>query len=287
MSTLKGLAVATALAGMTFSGAALADGDDDGSTTSVTQEGSVENLPDGSTVTTSTVTSVTETPAPTNKFGTAGDWVIGISRAGGISYSKNAVQDSNGDDLFSDNPWELNFTLFVGGEKNALNGGLSLPRWQFDAFIIENLSLGGGILVGYRNDTFPADMVVLGVPVKEKELVFGFEFKVGYAINFSDSVHWWPRVGVEWVWDRTKLEGGETDKILEERTFNALWIMADAPFVFDVTPGFAITFAPTFDFPIIGTVKQKVLVDGALVDAPETKAKILNMGGYMGVLGYF
>ena len=295
MSTLKGLAVATALAGMMFSGAALAD--DDGSTTSVTEEGSVENLPDGSTVTTSTVTSITDTPAKTAKFGAEGDWVIGITRGGGLSYSKLTLQDSDGNNYLDNQPWELNFTLFVGGVKNQFNAGLLLPRWQFDTFIVENFSIGGGALVGVKSDTEPSNTIgPVTIPkAQEKELVFGVELKVGYNINFSDTVHWWPRVGLEFVWDRNRTEEGVDATILTETTFTALWLMVDAPFVFDLFPGFAVTLAPTFDIPLVGNVTSKarlnssgeIRVDGTLTDLEDRKAKILNMGGYMGVLGYW
>ncbi len=288
MSTLKGLAVATALAGMMFSGGALAE--DDGSTTSVTEEGSVENLPDGSTVTTSTVTSITDTPVPNKEFGGAGDIVFGVERLGGFTYAKMIPEDSDGNKRFDDNPSEINFTLFIGGEKNTFNAGLVLPRFTLDYFVIDHLSIGGGVIAGVRNDKIPENTLLGPSPEANlKELAFGALFKVGYALNLSDWVSLWPRVGLEFLWDRKREEVTSDNTITFETAFTGLWLMVDAPFVFELFSGFGLTVAPTFDFPLVGNVTTKAVETpgGGLVDQPDTKVKIMQIGGFLGVLGYW
>lgn len=285
MSTLKGLAVATALAGMMFSGAALAQ--DDGSTTSVTEEGSVENMPDGSTVTTSTVTSITETPAPTRKFGRQGDWVLGIERIGGVNYTKATPEDDNGNALLTDNPYEVGVTLFVTGPKNEVNGGLTMARWAFDIFVIDSLSIGFGPIFGYQADKIPATPVT---PIIEtKQLAFGAQLRAGYSFNLSDTVSIWPRAGLEFVYNTEKLQVGEDNFNVEETKFTALWFMADAPVVITVTEGFGISIAPTIDVPLLGDVSMTECdpVSGACAPEEKSKLKILNLAAYVGVLGFW
>ena len=310
MSTVKGLAVATALAGMMFSGAALADAA--GSTTTVTEEDSVENMPDGSTVSTSVVTEITETPAPQVVFGQKGQIALGIERLGGFTWSQQKLTNTKGTQLSesgvfgqgtktSVTPTSTQFTLFVGGPENTINAGLTMPRFAVDYFVTDAFSVGIGAIFGYKSDPnttvtlasqaeLPPDAPILDIPLglnfvgEEKRTVFGSQLRVGYAVKITDWLSWWPRAGVEFLFSHETFEGtaqavvkmggvtlADIDKTLKTKlNYAALWFAADTPFVFSPAPGWAVTLSPTVDVPLVGKVTAQVDNVQVPIDNAET-----------------
>ena len=235
MSTVKGLAVAAALAGMMFSGAALAG--QPASTTTVTEEESVETLPDGSTVSKSVVVEVTDTPAPHVEFGEKGQLALGIERLGGFTWSQQKLTNTSGTQLSESGvfgqgtetrvtPTSTQVTIFVGGPENTINAGLTMPRFAFDYFITDSFSIGSGVIFGYKSDpnttvTLASQKTVedkalaaeLDIPLglnfvgEEKRTVFGTQLRVGYAFKITEWLSWWPRAGLEFLFSHETFKG--------------------------------------------------------------------------------
>lgn len=323
MGTKKGLAVALSLAGVMFSAAAIAD---DNSTTTVTEDKSFERLPDGATVSTDIVTSITVTPPGRTKFGKSGQIVLGLTRLAGFSWSRQDLTDNaTGAQVaapgvpVSEKPTSTAFSLFRGNNKSNINAALVLPRFALDFFVVDNFSIGLGAVFGYRRDD-PSELTQakdtkipvaslnaeLDVPVgihftgETKDISAGAEFLLGYAIDINEWLTWWPKVGVEYEFDQViynmtaqpRLTAGASIPIEMEtkQTFNGLWVEVLAPFVFMPASNWGILVAPTVDIPVLGDLS--VNVEGTQGGAPlnaeiELTNKTLQIGAFIGALGYW
>jgi hypothetical protein len=242
MGTTKGLAVAGAglLAVVMFSGVAWAE--HDASKTTVTEDDSFEELPDGSTVSKSVVIEITETPGHTVEFGEKGQLALGIERLGGFSWSKQALTNNNAELLTESGifgagertnttPTSTQFTLFVGGPENTVNAGLTMPRFAIDYFVTKAFSVGIGAIFGYKSDpntsvalasqeelkdppAFELDLPLgLNFVGEEKRTVFGAQIRAGYAFKITEWLSWWPRAGGEFLWSHETYNGTATAEL--------------------------------------------------------------------------
>jgi hypothetical protein len=272
--------------------------------------------PDGSVVTTEVVTTTDTFEKPWTPFGAAGQITFGISRIGGINYTKTTMEDASGNALPIDQPNEFAITLFTGGPKNNTNLGLSMPRLSLDIFAADNFSIGGGPIFGYKSDgnqTHVDPAIVAanettktvisqasGIPfnhdtftnVTVREIIIGAELRFGYTFHLGDRFVVWPRAGMEFAWDVVKTTGLMLDvqeaqqgqlnytSFTQEQRAILAWVELEVPFVFLITESFYMSFTPTFDIPIVG---NRTDADGKDVG----KVKALNLAGYFSWGGYF
>lgn len=269
---------------------------------------------DGTVVTTEVVTRTEDFAMDMRPFGTAGQVTFGISRIGGLYYTRNTLQDGGGNDLPIDQPNEFGLSLFIGGTKDTTNLGLTIPRLSLDVFVTDNLSIGGGPIFGYKSsgNQTPVDPASVGVnqlteqvgkellqttlppaltDVEVREIAVGGEVRIGYTFVMGRWVIW-PRAGVELVWDVTKTTGKQLDlpaaiqgqttyaPYEAEQRLLAAWVELEMPVLFTLTDSFYAGFVPTFDIPFLGNLTDQ---NGHKLG----KAKALNMAGLFTWGGYF
>jgi len=158
--------------------------------------------------------------------------------------------------------------VMILGQETA--GPWALPRIGIDYFVIDRLSIGGTIFVGYESRT----QALAGVSADASATDILFAPRVGYAIMFNDTIGVWPRGGFSYFHESVSPNGGR------DSTAHFFSLNIEAPFMFFVSPGFAITAAPIFDLSITG---------GASVDTPagsvDTDLSYISFGAYGGLLG--
>lgn len=103
------------------------------------------------------------------------------------------------------------------------------PRFGFDIFVIERLSVGGSL--GFISRNLEGD--------NDDRNGFIFAPRVGYFIDFSDHFGFWPRGGLTFY----NLHDSDQDQFL---------LALEGYFTFAPRDGFGFLFGPTFDFGLGG-----------------------------------
>lgn len=174
-----------------------------------------------------------------------GTFALSGERLTGIFFEKVAIDPDNGEEVETS---ATTISLFGNG-----GSGLSLfnaspgttPRFGFDYFVAENVSIGGGLLYWTRSGETEDDA---GNDADLSEVtVFALAPRAGYALGLSDSIYLWLRGGFTWLsYNEDADGGGETSATL-------LTLDLEAQFVFGIADGFGVTAGPLVNFPLTGS----------------------------------
>jgi len=126
-------------------------------------------------------------------------------------------------------------------DNNGGSGSAFVVAPAFDAFAIDNFSLGGNLLVGLINP--PHGNTGSGQTIT----VFGIAPRVGYNFPISDVISFWPKIFFGFAEASANNSGGSS---------NTTAIGAYAPFLFHVVPHFFIGIGPNFSTQLSSTVSQ-------------------------------
>jgi hypothetical protein len=159
------------------------------------------------------------TRACAEEIGTRRNLVFSAERLFGVYFDHTSYERNN---LDVDNDSTVIGLGWAGNPTSAL----VTPRLGIDFFLGNAFTLGGslGFYSGTTNDYTITSFLLA--------------FRAGYALRLGHSVTLWPRGGFSYV-----TTSGE-DSARDNYTFA---LTVDAPFVFSLTEGFAITLGPTFD----------------------------------------
>ena len=161
-------------------------------------------------------------------FGKPMDVVLGVERAFGFYTGESSYDpDDPADDYDVD---RQGFSL--GWSHTGQPFAHLAPRFGFDIFVIEDLSVGGSLgLVSQDNDDDDGDDDGRG----------GFIFapRVGYFIDFSEQFGFWPR-------------GGFTLYDLDDPDQSQSMLTLEAYFTFAPREGFGFLFGPVIDLGFTG-----------------------------------
>ena len=109
---------------------------------------------------------------------------------------------------------------------------------------------------------------------------FGIAFRVGYALELSDLIAFWPKVGIQFGYgfvDESK------ENLIPETKIANLDLNIQAPFVFTITNQTGLTLTPGVALPLLSQAKVAGFNDGNFADAP----KLLQVFGTLGVIVWF
>ena len=162
-------------------------------------------------------------------FGKPMDVVLGVERAFGF-YTGESSYDPD-DDLADD--FDIDRQGFSLGWSHTGHPFPHLaPRFGFDIFVIDDLSVGGSLgFVSQDNDDDDGDDDGRG----------GFIFapRVGYFIDFSEKFGFWPR-------------GGFTIYDLDDPDQSQMMLTLEPYFTFAPREGFGFLFGPVIDLGFSG-----------------------------------
>lgn len=129
-----------------------------------------------------------------------------------FSYSRIATSQSFGGTENKDITSGASLVLFYGAEPSASSFN-TVPRLAFDYAVINHLTVGGTIKIAFgltgkntqesTNTNAPTTTSEIDAP---KSTIFGIAPRVGYAIDFTDLIAFWPRVGFSYDSVSTKEE---------------------------------------------------------------------------------
>ena len=187
------------------------------------------------------------TSAFSQEFGKSGDFSIAVERVFAIHKSK--VYEENW--VAGEPDWEDSYTgisfgwrgpsaISRAGRPQASSNPLDVPRFSFDYFILEHLSLGGSL--GYSSIS-DADDSQEGFS-EDSTSSFLFNPRVGYALMFSSAVGFWPQGGLSYysiTHDETHSESGLT-------------LTINLPFVLSPATHLAFMAGPYLDLGMLGTI---------------------------------
>jgi len=174
----------------------------------------------------------------------------------------------------------------VGTSQGFALSPYTTPRLAFDFLPIESLTIGGSI--GFLSSTSSRES--LNTPERDNPSITAFALtpRVGYVIPITDSIYFWPRLGVTYFsWTTTdhptpppppRPPTPETSV-----TVNGFALDIEPAFVFAVVPHFGISLTPLADIPLAGSASQ----DPANPNEPDTHVKVRNIGVTVGILGFF
>ncbi len=173
--------------------------------------------------------------AQQQEFGTAMDLVFSADRLFGITFSR--VSDEDPGCPGPDDDCHRDWTHFgLGWRGRGLQTPFEVPRFAFDIFVIDSLSVGGSIgYASYDYEDDPGDG-------EDEYSEFIFSPRVGYVIMFSDVFGFWPRGG--FTYHSRSHDDGQDD--------NGFAFTAEAAFVVVPTDHFGFWFGPTFDIDFTG-----------------------------------
>ncbi len=267
MGALNGLCVVTTGALLAFSSAAMGQE----TKTNTDQTTAIETTPAGGTrVTETTTVEISETYAPPY-LGQKDTWVLGAENVAGFGWTKQiADQDKFGKrstasfNLFGRST-TANEAQLVAGATNVLDG----PRLTLDAFPIEGLSLGGTLMFNFDDAS-----------TASTSSAFGIAFRVGYALELSELIAFWPKVGIQFGYG---FVDEKKDILVPEAKIANLDLNIQAPFVFTITNQAGLTLTPGVALPLLSQAKVAGENDGNFGDS----SKFLQVFGTLGVITWF
>jgi hypothetical protein len=165
------------------------------------------------------------------------------------------------------------------GESSS--GPYDLPRVGIDGFVIDHLSLGGTLMIAHSDTTDRAGVLAGFGAVSANATVTDVFIlpRVGYAVMFSQHVGIWPRGGFSYFHRSVAFDRGGTTSI------HYFALNLEAPFLFAVAPGFAITVGPTIDVALDGSVTNAPGNGGPF--ATSTNTSFTAFGIASGLTGWF
>lgn len=150
------------------------------------------------------------------------------------------------------------WTSFGLGWQGGLRGGVdsspyAIPRFAFDFFVIDGLSIGGSL--GYASlDYRPA--YNYPNPTEAHESAWIIYPRVGYVWMFSDAAGFWLRGGISFAGTDNDIDAPNATTGYRDNGLIALSF--DPMFVLSPTPHFGFLIGPTFDWNFAGTRENRV-----------------------------
>lgn len=199
--------------------------------------------------------------AQAQQFGSSLTVVFSADRLFGVHFTNvNTETPPDPDD-------ELDGTSFEIGWGGRLHSTpFDVPRFAFDIFVIDGLSVGGAL--GYATTSFETED---NVEIDMNDLIFAP--RVGYVWMFSDVAGFWLRGG--FTYHRSDSEIG----ILAGDEESGFAFTADPTFVLSPTDYFAFVAGMNADIDLVGEVQFQ--------NGNEVDRHYRSIGIQLGLLGYF
>jgi len=156
--------------------------------------------------------------------------------------------------------------VYYTGSNNAGSGTVFSLAPAADIFVIDNLSIGGQLLLGFVGSSPPA-------PAQgSTTTLYGFAPQIGYNISLTDSISFWPKLFFAFEGSSTSNNGGSASS-------GTLGVFA--PFLFHVATHLFLGVGP--DFSTQAFVNQS---NGAGMNNPNP-TKVTTFGAMGTVGGWF
>jgi hypothetical protein len=186
-----------------------------------------------------------EGPMPAGTLAIGGEHLTGLFHTS-ISASANNVESDGSVTHFA--------LLGMGSGAPA-----ETPRIGLDGFVIDGLSLGGTLGIdhssGDQNAAVGAGAITVSTSGSSSSTTLILAPRIGYAVMFTNSIGIWPRGGIvyyhSWISNEPIATPG-TPRPSTDATLHFIGLGLDAPFIFAVSPGFAITAGPMMELAFDG-----------------------------------
>jgi hypothetical protein len=160
-----------------------------------------------------------------------------------------------------------------------------IPRLAFDVNVASGFTVGGSIGFASLSGTHKVEQPT-GTTDEDGPTItlLAFAPRLGYILHLSDQFAFWPRLGVTYYNLKTK---DNTPPTTSTTTGSGLGLDLEPIFVFSPVSHFGFTFGPVADIPLTGSTSRETTPTPVGGNQPDTKAKFMNFGIAVGVLGYF
>jgi hypothetical protein len=183
-------------------------------------------------------------------------------------FAYNANKENNTDGSTSTTT-QSSFSL-LPNFNNFVNGNFyNVPRVGVDFAVIENLTIGGSVILYFSAGGSVTDKAPNGASVSHDTpsyTLFGFAPRVGYTLHLSDLFTFWPRGGFSYYTFSAKTTdvNGQTTTI-DKTSQNQFAIDLEPMFALTPVQNFFFFFGPVIDIPLSGSVTR-----GGSVSTPTT-----------------
>ncbi len=212
-------------------------------------------------------------------FGDQGSLIVGVERLMPLISYENVKASQNGQGSSTS---VTSFSLVTHGSTATV---YNVPRLALDYTVIPKLTLGGSIYVYFQAGNSTTTTAANGVQTTTdngKLTYWGFAPRVGYILNLSDVVAFWPRGGISY---NNASNGGSVVNGVQAGSSSANQFALDLEptFVFIPLPHVGFTATAAVDIPLTGSVNVTLGNNvNTSVDLSE-----LHIGAHVGLLVYF
>lgn len=226
----------------------------------------------------------------------AGNLRVSVERTFGLTYNRltSSTESTSGSTTVTrESTAEWSTVNLLGSGVTGAVPGLGgvplanlLPRFAVDYELGSHLTIGGAVFVTYS--TFSADSSTSSGSL----FGLGLAPRVGYSLQLTDRLAFWPRAGVTLAYFSASPEVSSTGSasITQSSTHVPLWINLEPSLVFSVERHFAFTLGLVGDIPLLGGVTSKTVTTVGPVTRTEERNSTLTQfifAAQLGVMGSF
>jgi hypothetical protein len=169
----------------------------------------------------------------------------------------------------------------------------SVPRLGFDYTIIDNLTIGGNLILFFTVGSSNNEHIQRGNATTDNSvsnpgvLVFGFAPRVGYIINVSPLLSLWLRGGLSYYRGQAKdVNNNVNPQVTTTDSADTFGIDFDPQLVISPVPHFAFTVGPALDVGFGGHLTHDVQT-GSTDQNTSVNYSQVNFAVNAGLLGWF
>jgi hypothetical protein len=213
------------------------------------------------------------------EFADRGTFILGVERIMPLVSYEDVKASQNG---ASSSTSITSFSLVTHGAAATL---YNIPRFAIDYTVIPKLTLGGSVYVYTQvgnSTTTTAQNGVQTTTDNGKTTFWGFAPRVGYVINLSDVVAFWPRGGFSFN-DANHGSSVVNGTPVGSASATQFALDLEPTFVFIPVQHVGITASAVVDIPLTGSVD--VPVGNNLTTSLDLTE--LHIGAHVGLLVYF
>ena len=233
--------------------------------------------------------------APAASAQSGGHLRVGVERAFGFTYNAlTTASESTVAGVTTTRERSLTWTSFtllgagfssVSPADTVLITGNAVPRLAVDYELSSHLTVGAAAFFSYSSVTDEDGDGISSVGV-------GIAPRVGYSINLSERLSFWPRAGVtlSYVSASPVRGSASTSTTTSSTSYLPMWFNLEPTLVFAADPHVLLTFGLVCDIPLIGdvTTQSSTTIAGMTIErSTESTLKQFVVAAQFGLTGRF
>ena len=228
-----------------------------------------------------------ETAPADGGIASAGNLIVSAERLFGFSVAQDKTEQTVGNTTVTQTDSQTGYGLLWN--PGAISNPYLVPRVGIDYTVIDGLTVGGSLGFYTQSSSTKSES---GGQTTDRDgpslTALMFAPRVGYILQFGDSMGLWLRGGVTYYNVSSERESpapGGTGTVKTENSTSGLALSLDPAFVITPVKHFGFFAGAMLDFGLSGTAKSEQS-SGGTTQSQEIDQKFNNFGINFGLLGY-